>query len=68
MVTSMWIVLVGDMDIDYASAYGPFDTIEEANAVADLYPDDDSGEDNVRVVRLESVDALRNSMIGMGRA
>lgn len=64
----MWVILVGDLDIDYASAYGPFATAEEANTVADLYPDSDSGEDNVRVVRLESVDALRNSMIEMGRA
>jgi len=64
----MWVILVGDLDIDYASAYGPFATEEEANAVADLYPDDDSGEDNVRVVHLGSVDELRNSMIEMGRA
>jgi len=63
----MWIVLVGDMDIDYASAYGPFDTVGEANAVANLYPDDDSGENNVRVVALGSVDNLRKRMESMGR-
>jgi hypothetical protein len=64
----MWIVLVGDMDIDYASAYGPFNTVGEANAVADLYPDDASGEDNVRVVRLGTAEDLRSHMEAVGRA
>ena len=62
-----WIILVGDNDIDYASAYGPFSSAEEANSVANDYPDDESGEDNVRVVRLGSVEDLRAAMSELDR-
>lgn len=58
----LWVILVGDNDIDYVRVFGVFTSAAEANAVADLYPDDDSGENQVRVEKIQSLEELSDSM------
>ena len=65
--TQAWVVVMGDRDIDYVSAFGPFPTREAADAaVAEgerLHPGHAdavaaSGENQMRTVRLEGVTRL----------
>ena len=57
-----YIIVQGDNDIDYVSAYGPFDTVAEADAALDALEvavpgyqaeNDSNGEQILRIVRLQ---------------
>lgn len=63
----MWVIIVGDNDIDYVNVYGPFESEEAANEIADNYPDDGSGDNNVRVAQIQPSDALIELMAESGR-
>lgn len=55
-----WVILIGDNDIDYVTAFGPFDTQADAQTAADALPsDEESGENLVRVSKLESPDRAK---------
>lgn len=59
----MYVLLVGDNDIDYTRAYGPFANHEDAVAAETLFAESsacnaDAGEDLPRAVRVEPYDDL----------
>jgi len=56
----MWVAIVGDGDIDYTEVYGPFDSVEEANAAVAGYEDTD--DISIRVESIRSPQALIERM------
>lgn len=58
-VTDLWVVLVGDIDIDYMDVYGPFTSEEAATAAADAFESED--EDlQARVSQVQNPDKIVN--------
>lgn len=66
-----FVIVMGDNDIDYVSAYGPFETEQDAdNAITQgetMHPGyakaaDESGENLLRVVPLNSIAQLHQEM------
>jgi len=53
----MWVIIGSDGDVDYTNVYGPFTTVEEADAKCDLLPPD-NGDIAYRVELIQSVAEL----------